>query len=170
VIPVLETERLTLRAPTPADFDAYAAFRATERARFVGGVLERADAWRTYAFGLGHWHLRGYGMWAVEERATGTWLGHVGLWFPEGWIAREVGWMLAEPAFEGRGFAREAAEAARRHAYRVLGWQEVFSVIHPENARSLALARRLGAALGREVVHDGARLLVFRHPGPEEAP
>jgi RimJ/RimL family protein N-acetyltransferase len=168
MIPVLQTERLTLRAPRPEDFDAYAAFRATERARFVGGVVDRTEAWRSYATGLGHWHLRGYGMWTVEERATGTWLGHVGLWHPEGWIAREIGWWLGDAAFEGRGFAREAAEAARDHAYGALGWSEAFSVIHPENARSLALAARLGATLDREETYAGVRLLVFRHLRPED--
>ena len=168
MIPVIETERLVLRAPTMADFEAVAAFFATERARFVGGPRDRLQSWRSFAANIGCWHLKGHGMWAVEERATGRYLGQIGLNDPEGWVAREVGWILVDPATEGRGFAREAALAARGHAYGPLGWTKVFSVIDPDNARSLALAVRLGCTVDRSaVLPDGTTALIYRHPGPE---
>jgi RimJ/RimL family protein N-acetyltransferase len=169
VIPVLTTERLTLRGPRLADFEAMAAFLASERARMMDGPLDRLGAWRVLAASLGHWELRGYGMWAVEETATGAFVGQVGMFHPEGWIAREVGWWVTAPC-EGKGFAYEAAVAARRYACAIAGWREVFSVIHPDNARSIRLAERLGARLDREqAIHTGAMRLVYRHPAPEGA-
>jgi RimJ/RimL family protein N-acetyltransferase len=169
VIPVLATERLTLRAPRLGDFEAMAAFLASERSRMMDGPLDRLGAWRVLAASLGHWELRGYGMWAVEETATGAFVGQVGMFHPEGWIAQEVGWWVTAPC-EGKGFAHEAALAARRYAYAIAGWREAFSVIHPENARSIRLAERLGARLDREqAIHTGATRLVYRHPAPESA-
>ena len=72
MIPVLATERLTLRGPQVRDFEPIAAFLASDRARYVGGKRSRRDAWRTFAALVGHWELRGYGMWSVEETATGA--------------------------------------------------------------------------------------------------
>jgi ribosomal-protein-alanine N-acetyltransferase len=171
MIPTLETERLVLRAPEARDFDAFAAFFTTERSRFVGGPRSRGLSWRSFAAVIGHWHLRGYGMWSLEARDGGGWIGMVGLWYPEDWIAREIGWWIGDPAAEGRGLAREAALAARAHAYDALGWTEAFSVIDPDNARSIALATRLGCTLDRSAVtEDGQPVLVWRHPSPETHP
>jgi RimJ/RimL family protein N-acetyltransferase len=168
MIPVLTTARLTLRAPQAGDFEAIADFLGSERARYVGGQRSRREAWRTLAMHLGHWTLRGYGMWGVEETATGAYVGEVGLHNPEGCIAAEIGWWVVVPAQEGKGFAYEAAVAARRYAYGVAGWREAFSVIDPENVRSIRLAERLGATLDREVGADaGGPALVYRHPAPE---
>lgn len=168
MIPTLETERLRMRSPTMADFEPVAEFFATERSRFVGGPRDRHESWRAFAANIGQWHLKGHGMWAVEERGTGAYVGQVGCWHPEGWVAREIGWIVVDPAQEGRGFAREAAIAARGYAYGTLGWPEVFSVIDPDNARSIALATRLGCTLDRStVLPDGQPVLIWRHPAPE---
>ena len=80
-IPTLTTERLLLRAFRLRDFDAYADIVADpEVTRFLGDgrPVSRADAWRQIAFILGHWELLGYGLWAVEERATGALVGITG--------------------------------------------------------------------------------------------
>lgn len=169
MIPVLRTERLTLRAPGAGDFEPIAEFLASDRSRYVGGPRIRIDAWRALAAMIGQWSLRGYGMWAVEETASGAYLGQVGMHDPEGWIAPEIGWWIVPPEREGQGFAYEAALAARRYAYLVAGWREAYSVIHPANARSIRLAERLGAVLDREdsVPGTGERVLVWRHPAPE---
>jgi RimJ/RimL family protein N-acetyltransferase len=72
VIPVLETERLRLRPFRLSDFDDYAAMCGDpEVARYLGTRFSREQSWRHLAFLVGHWKLRGYGMWAVEERETG---------------------------------------------------------------------------------------------------
>jgi RimJ/RimL family protein N-acetyltransferase len=169
VIPVLATERLTMRGPAASDFEPVAAFLDSDRAAWIGGRRSRGDAWRTFAMLLGHWALRGYGMWSVDERATGRLVGMVGLYYPEDWLAPEVGWWIVDPAAEGKGYAREAALAARRYATDIVGWREVFSVIAPENARSIRLAERLGATLDRTATApNGKPALIFRHPVPED--
>ncbi|MBI4500942.1 MAG: GNAT family N-acetyltransferase [Gemmatimonadetes bacterium] len=149
----LETERLLLRPFRDTDIDAYAVMCADpEVMRYVGdrGVLSRDDAWRQMAMLVGHWHLRGFGMWAVEERATATFVGRVGLHFPDGWPDREVAWALARPYWD-RGFGLEAARAALTHAFGPLQWQRAISLIDPENRRSIHLAERLGEQFEREV-------------------
>jgi RimJ/RimL family protein N-acetyltransferase len=166
-IPTLETERLILRGFRPADVDEEIAFFASERSRFVGGPLPETEVWRAIASLIGHWALRGYGFWALEDKATGRYMGRVGLWCPEGWPEPEIGWTLMDHA-EGKGLAREAALAARAHAYDALGWTTAISLIAPENTRSQALAAKLGAR------RDGSfetprlgRVEIWRHPGPE---
>ena len=171
VIPTLTTERLTLRAPGPEDFEPFAAFYASERAAMVGGPSDRPSAWFRFASLVGHWHLRGFGRWIVAARGSGEPLGIplgiVGLHFPETWPEREIAWILFEGA-EGRGIAQEAARAARDHAYRVLGWRTAVSLIKAGNARSEALARCLGAHHEGVWEHPTAGPLgIWRHPGPE---
>ena len=71
-IPVLETERLRLRGFREEDLDRFAEFCASEAlTRFVGGTSDRRGTWRRIAAYLGHWALRGYGHWAIEEKASG---------------------------------------------------------------------------------------------------
>ena len=169
-IPRLVTENLLLREYRQEDFPAFAAFYATERSRFIGGPLTGELAWRAMATHLGHWALRGYGFWAVETRATGQFCGHVGLWYPEGWMEPEVGWVLMGHA-EGRGIAQEAAIAARRHAYEILGWTTAVSLIDPANDRSIRLAQRLGCRLEGLFQHERlGPMEIWRHPAPADLP
>jgi RimJ/RimL family protein N-acetyltransferase len=159
----LETERLLLRPFRDDDIDAYAAMCAhPEVMRYIGGrsVLSREDAWRQMAMIVGHWQLRGFGLWAVEERASGSLVGRVGLYYPEGWPDREVAWTLARP-YWGRGFALEAARAALGHAFGRLGWHRAISLIDPENHRSIRLAERLGERFEQEVTLRGHRLSLY---------
>jgi len=168
-IPTLETSRLILREHRAADFEPLAAFYAdTERSVGFGGPLSRDDAWRWLASSIGHWQLRGYGFWSVEEKATGLFAGLVGLWSPEGWPEPEIGWILTAPA-EGRGIAYEAAQCARDYTFNVLGWTTLTSNIIPGNTRSIALAERLGATLDGSYYNDhmGGEVLVYRHPAPK---
>ncbi|MEX0286120.1 MAG: GNAT family N-acetyltransferase [Paracoccaceae bacterium] len=167
MIPVLETDRLILRAPKAEDFDRFAAFFGSDRARYVGGPITREQAWRALAAELGHWHLRGYGRWALEEKETGAFCGIIGLWYPEGWPEPEIGWELMD-GFEGRGFATEAAIAARTYAYDVVKLPTLISLILHENIGSARLAERLGATLEGEFTHQRLGLMqVWRHLGPE---
>lgn len=165
--PVIETERLILRGPEPGDFPAFVAFYASERSAMNGGPMEYPAAWRAFATAIGHWSLRGYGMWSVVERASGALVGRVGLWNPGGWPEPELGWTLYD-GYEGRGLAQAAALAARRHAYETLGLGPLISVIEPDNQRSIALARRLGAEVEQDwTLPSGAPAQIWRHPGPE---
>lgn len=165
--PVLRTERLVLRAPQTPDFDAFAAYVATDRARFTGGMLTRELAWRSFCHITGHWVHRGFGVFVVV--ADGRPCGTIGPWFPEGWPEPEIAWTIWDAGFEGRGLAFEAAQAARGHAYGALGWTTAISMIDPDNARSIALARRLGCTPDGTFQHERFGLChLWRHPGPPQ--
>ena len=144
-VPVVDTERLTLRSFHDGDFETYARWLGDEQtSRYIGGKpLDRADAWRSLAAMCGHWHLRGYGMWAVVERASGALVGRVGLWNPEGWPGVEVGWLVG-PEHRRKGYALEAARASVAWGFAKLEVPRILSVIHIENEPSIAVARALG--------------------------
>lgn len=166
--PVLETARLVLRAPVLADFDAFADFAASPRATFVGGPNGRNLAWRGFCGMVGHWVLRGYGVFVFCDRVTGTPLGTSGPWFPEGWPEPEIAWTVWSESAEGRGFAFEAATATRAFAYDMLGWPGAISLIATGNARSQALARRMGCTADGVFVHEQfGESVIWRHPAPD---
>ena len=143
--PVIETQRLILRCPEQGDLDAFAEMMADpQAARFLGGPVPRAVVWRSLAALAGSWVIKGYGMFSVVEKASGRWIGRIGPWSPEGWPGTEVAWGLTRSAW-GQGFAREAAQAAIDFAFERLGWDEVIHTIDPDNAPSIALARRVGS-------------------------
>lgn len=109
----IETERLLLRAWEPDDFEDFAWISADrEVMRYIadGQPATRSQAWRTMAVFVGHWALRGYGLWAAEEGRTGKFVGRIGRWNPEGWPGLEVGWLL-DRGHRGRGLATEGARA-----------------------------------------------------------
>jgi RimJ/RimL family protein N-acetyltransferase len=145
--PRIETERLLLRLPEAADFDGYAEMMGDEEAaRFIGGRLSRAAAWRKFLQMPGAWTVQGFGMFAVVEKSSGRWLGQLGPWQPEGWPGTEVGWAFRRSAW-GHGYATEAGVAAIDWAFAHLGWREVIHCIDPANRASQGVARRLGSTL-----------------------
>lgn len=161
----LRTQRLLLRQFRAGDIDAYAAMCAdpevTRYLRPTGEPMSREDAWRQMAMFCGHWQLRGYGMWVVEELASERFVGRIGLHYPDGLPDRELGWAIARQ-FWGKGLASEAAQAAADHAFRVLEWDHVVSFILPGNVRSIRLAERLGSRLVGTVALRGHEHLVYR--------
>ena len=166
-IPMIETERLRLRAPRLSDFDAYAAFCASPRSAGVGGPFGRGEAFQKLSALLGHWALRGFGRFMVADRATDEPLGVVGPMHPVEWPEPEIAWSVFDEA-EGKGVAHEAALAARRFAYETLGWRTAVSLTTPENLRSQALAQRLGCVRDGVFEHpEFGPLLIWRHPAPE---
>jgi RimJ/RimL family protein N-acetyltransferase len=113
-----------------------------------GRALDRAETWRAMALSLGHWALRGFGLFAVEEKATGALVGRIGLLFPEVWPSIELAWTLARARW-GEGFATEGAAAVRDYAFRTLGLPRLISLIAPENAASIRVAERIGERFDR---------------------
>lgn len=160
----LQTERLTLRMLCDADLDGYAEmFADPEVMRYIGDGTtgDRTVAWRNLAMMVGHWTLRGYGLWAAEERASGAFVGRVGCWNPEGWPGFEIGWMLRR-SYWGRGYATEAARAALRFAFAELDQPHVISLIHPDNAASIRVAQRLGERLAGDTEIHGKPARIYR--------
>jgi RimJ/RimL family protein N-acetyltransferase len=140
-----ETDRLLLRMFRESDLDAYAEMCGdADVMKHLGGItLTRSESWRNMATVLGHWQLRGFGLWAVEHRQSGELLGRVGCWQPEGWPGLELAWSLRQ-AFWGQGYATEAARAALDLAFSELRQSHVISMISAENIPSIRVAQRLG--------------------------
>jgi RimJ/RimL family protein N-acetyltransferase len=159
---VLESERLILRMFREEDFAAYAAIcDDPEVMRFLGGKpLNKLDAWRHMASIVGHWHLRGYGPWAVEERHSGKLVGRIGFLNPEGWPGFELGWTLGRE-FWGRGYATEGASRALLYGFNDLDRDHIISLIHPDNKASIRVAERLGEKVEGETELFGNQVLVY---------
>jgi RimJ/RimL family protein N-acetyltransferase len=158
----LETERLVLRMWRDEDFEAYARICADpEVMRFLGGKpFTRLEAWRHMAFLIGHWHLRGYGHWAVEEKAGGNVIGRLGFLNPEGWPGFEIGWTLGREHW-GRGYAIEGARRALEYAFTELDRDHVISLIQSENRASINVAERLGERLEGKTDLLGIEVLIY---------
>jgi RimJ/RimL family protein N-acetyltransferase len=166
----LETERLCLRPFEEADLDAYARICAdAETMRYLGDgrPLTRPEAWRQMALFLGHWLLRGYGLWAVEEKATGELVGRIGLYNPEGWPGLEVGWLVARQHW-GRGFAPEGGRAALDYAFRQLGTDHVISIIATPNRASIRVAEKLGMRRERQIEFNGKETVIYGTTRPPQ--
>ena len=163
------TERLVLRRHERGDFDDCAAMWADpDVVRHISGrPSSRAESWSRLLRYAGHWRLLGYGYWAVEERASGAFLGEVGLadWKrdiePSIEGEPEAGWVF-RPEAQGQGFAREAVTA-------MLGWSDAFldapstvCIVAPEHAASIRLARAVGYADVLETRYAGEPTRLMR--------
>ena len=167
--PVIETERLVLRAPEAGDWPAFHGFLASDRGQFVRtGEYDLSNTWRGFCHLIGHWVVRGFGMFVDHAKGEATPRGAAGPWVPETWPEREIGWSVWNSDAEGKGLAHEAASAALDFAYRSLGWRTAVSYVAEGNARSRALALRLGAVVDPDAPSIGTPpCLVFRHPAPD---
>ena len=165
-IPRIETDRLILRGPVLGDFDAYAGVVGSERSRYIGGPLDRRDAWREFAAEAALWMLRGCGLWTLEEKSTRAVVGWAGIYYPDHYDEPELGWSVTED-FEGHGLAYEGANAARDCAAQAYGLSGLISFIAAGNQRSIRLADRLEATCEREGQGPFGPFVAYRHPAPE---
>jgi RimJ/RimL family protein N-acetyltransferase len=136
-VPIIETERLTLR-PFRED-DVQQLFELSQDpdvVRYVGDrrLPTRQETWRAVAGWIGHWAMRGYGQWAIDERESGSFIGRAGIINPVDWPGPEVGYLLGR-AFWGRGYATEAARAAMAWGFEQHSFPELISLIDPDNTR-----------------------------------
>lgn len=177
---MIETARLLLRKPEPADgvaaLDLYGDPVATE---FLGGVHPRVAADPGYVIRawLKRWEDNDCGPFSVIRRIDGRWLGRVQIlvWDSVIWkhttfadagddAQPELGWALAREHW-GQGYATEAATAVREWAYEERGFERLISLIAPKNVRSARLAERLGCTRGDTVrLWDTGTAVVWEHP------
>jgi RimJ/RimL family protein N-acetyltransferase len=164
-IPRIVTDRLVLRAPRLSDFATWADIACTDRGTFIGGPYDEETAWLDFCQMTAGWLLRGAGLWVVERRSDGAVLGFVPLNHEYGDPEMEMGFLFL-PAFEGQGYAQEAAAAARDHALGALGLPTLVSYMDPANARALALAARLGGSpdpVAEAAYVDDGPVAVYRY-------
>ena len=144
----LETERLTLRRWRPEDRGPFAAMSADPAVMvWLGGVLDRDHAAAYMARSEAAFDSIGMGRFAIERKADGAFLGSAGLMPGRDHIPFapyiDIGWRLA-PAFQGQGYATEAARAVAEDGFARLGLSEIFAVTAVTNRASRAVMRRIG--------------------------
>ncbi|UOQ51920.1 GNAT family N-acetyltransferase [Hymenobacter cellulosivorans] len=170
VVPLLETPDLLLRGPRLSDLpDAAAMHTDPDFYRFLGNKPQsQEDVWRRLLGQLGHWAMLGYGSWAIEEKATGRYIGTVGFFdfqrdlTPSISGAPEAGWVLT-PSVHGRGFASQALQAAFGWAEAHLAADRITCIIDPDNVASLRLADKFGfREFARTTYHDAPIVLLER--------
>lgn len=149
--PTLTTQRLILRGPERDDLPAFTRFMTSAPSmKAQGETVTTEQAWFGFMTGIGHWHWHGFGFFTVVEQQTAHPVGRVGLIKHSNWPDVELAWHLFDGA-EGKGFATEAASTVKTWARDDLGFDSLYSYIDCGNARSQAVAKRLGA------VTDGTR-------------
>jgi RimJ/RimL family protein N-acetyltransferase len=166
-IPRLETERLILRAHRLEDFAECAAMWADPSVtHFIGKPSTEQEAWARLLNYAGLWSLLGFGYWAVEEKATGRYIGDVGFADfkrdiqPSLREMPELGWVLAARA-HGHGYATEAVRAALAWGDGNFGGRRAACIIKPEHARSIRVAEKCGFKEFRRTTYKDAPTIVF---------
>jgi RimJ/RimL family protein N-acetyltransferase len=175
-VPVIVTERLILRGHRLADAPAAAAMWADPLVvRYIGGTPSTAQgAWIKLLTYVGHWSLLGFGYWALEEKATGTFVGELGFadfkreLEPSISDAPELGWALA-PHAHGRGYATEAVRAAVAWGDAHWGSARTVCMIDPENVASIRVAEKCGYRELARTTYKGAATSLFARGGPRSS-
>ncbi len=142
----IETARLRLRPFVPEDLDALCRITADpEVMRYIGEgrPLTRAETESNLRNIIEAFNRRGYGRWAVDEKAGGALLGYCGLACPAESPGVELVYMLGRGAW-GRGLASEASTAVLRYGFEELGLERVYAITMPGNLRSRRVLERLG--------------------------
>jgi RimJ/RimL family protein N-acetyltransferase len=163
----LETERLRFRQFTEGDVEGYYEFFADPVTQICYPPdMNRGLVWREIAKILGHWKIRGFGQWALEDKASGRFAGFAGLWFPGDFDDVEMGYGL-HPAFRGRGYAVEAARRALDYGYLERKFKRIVSYIQPKNLQSIRVAEKLGAKPAGVFSLLGKSHTVYLHQQPQ---
>jgi RimJ/RimL family protein N-acetyltransferase len=165
-IPTLETDRLILRGWRAEDVaPAVAMFMHDPGMEHIGGPNTEGEAWRRVATMFGHWVIKGFGRFAVEEKSSGRWIGYVGLSQPPDFPGTDLGWSIRAD-MRGQGIAQEAARRVRAHAFEAWGFTSLMSFIAPANMASRRVAERLGATRVGEAEIAKKPVEVWRHVPP----
>ncbi|KZN28611.1 hypothetical protein N480_11000 [Pseudoalteromonas luteoviolacea S2607] len=142
IVPI-ETERLRLVAPSAACLDAYLQFYTDgEASKMYGGPIEPAQVLARLKADLGSWYLHGFGVWVVQEKASGNYIGTCGFWQGYNWPTELTWWLI--PKTRGLGYAKEASIAAINYAYDELEFSQVRTYMNDDNDAARKLVERLG--------------------------
>lgn len=162
-VPRLETARLVLRSHSRADWGAFRQITMSERAKYIGGERDEVGAWSSFASDMASWMLDGFGYWTAARRSDDQAVAFIGIIQPTHYPETEMGWLTTKEG-EGHGYASEAVGAALNWAFGPRALPTLVSYIHRDNARSIALAERVGAVHDPDAkpAHDDD--IVYRHP------
>jgi len=160
-LPRLETVRLVVRPAQLGDYPVWDEIVMGPAGAFVGGPFDARGAYLDFSQCVVSWFLRGFGLWAVEDRETGDVLGFVAHGHEYGHAEAELGYLLIERA-HGKGIATEAASAVRDYAFDVLKQPTLVLYFDPRNGASRAVAVKLGAAQDKDAEAKGKGASVYR--------
>jgi RimJ/RimL family protein N-acetyltransferase len=171
MIPQLETPRLILRAPVLADFPAHAAIWADPQSTryFEGYIFSEEDIWLRFQRNMGNWMMFGFGFWAVEDKASGRYIGALGFFHAKREIdvpfadLPEAGWVIA-PDSHGQGLANEAMAAAVAWADVHIDAPQSWCMINAANVASQKVAARAGYRPAQDGTYHGKPMLTFLRP------
>jgi RimJ/RimL family protein N-acetyltransferase len=166
--PVLETTRLRLRPHRADDYAICAAIWSDpDVIRYIGGrALSTEEVWKRLLQYAGLWSLLGYGYWAVEEKASGRYIGDIGYADLKRDIVPaldgmlEFGWVLA-PLAHGKGYASEAVAAISAWGEAHVADRRTVCIIAPENLPSIRVAEKAGLRRWQETTYHGSPTIVF---------
>jgi RimJ/RimL family protein N-acetyltransferase len=160
----LQTDRLLLRMFQEDDWrDLHKYYSDEACMRYtVGRALTEGETWRAMAAMIGHWQLRRYGSYALEEKSNGQVIGVAGLDYPNDWPEPEIKWGLIRD-FWGKGYASEAVRGIKKMWIEHLPELRLISLIHPQNANSINLAKAVGAYFERDHEFRGDTWSIYRH-------
>jgi [ribosomal protein S5]-alanine N-acetyltransferase len=160
----LATERLRLRPCREDDLDdLHAMFSDPEHMTWYPAPFEREESRAWLERQIVRYRHEGFGLWIVEDRETGEFLGTAGPapMTVEGVEHVEIGWHT-KPGRKGEGIAPEAATAARDWAFANLEVDHLISLVRPENAGSNRVAQKIGMHIDHEIDHKGFLHRIYR--------
>lgn len=162
---ILETNRLLLRPFKESDWQDLHAYYSDPLATqyTVGRPFTEGETWRIMCTMIGHWQLREYGPYALEERESHKVIGTVGFWYPNDWPSPEIKWALAAK-FWGKGYASEAARAVQQAGKIHLPEISLISLINAKNQPSINLALAIGASYEKTIEFRVGDWQIYRHP------
>jgi RimJ/RimL family protein N-acetyltransferase len=167
-VPILESERLILRAHRLDDFEALAAMWADPLiTRHIGGrPFTEEESWSRLLRYAGHWHLLRFGYWVIEEKASGAFAGEIGFAnYKRGLEPTldgmpEMGWALASRV-HGKGYATEAGQTVLTWGDANLGAPRTACIIHPMNALSIRVAEKCGYRESHRTTYKAQPAIIF---------
>ena len=160
----LETDRLLLRMFRTNDWkDIHEYYGDADCAKYTSGkALTEHESWQKMAAILGHWQLRSYGSYALEEKKLNRVIGLAGLDYPSDWPEPEIQWGLGRE-FWGKGYASEAVRTIKEMTRQFIPNLSLISLIHPDNSNSSNLAKSVGAKFEKEYFFRNGIWHIYRH-------
>lgn len=156
LVDIKQTKRLLLREMTTADLTALADILQDEQTMYAyEGALSDAETREWLDRQLARYQEDGFGLWAVVLKENGKMIGQCGISWQDagGKQVLEIGYLFNR-AYWHKGYAIEAANWCKRHAFDILNADEVYSIIRDTNHASMNVAMRAGMTIrGRFIKH-----------------